>query len=78
MRRRALTGNAADVIHPVSTGGFLARVEPDKVLRWRLAKHFSMKAHARILSMFNHNSSQDKSYSDYHKASSDQSSGSSE
>jgi hypothetical protein len=78
----------AEVIHPVSIAGFLARVEPGTRFElekmpvdngiW-LTKHFSMRAHARILSMFRHNSSEDESYSDYHKAGSDQgSSGSSQ
>jgi len=72
----------------MSIAGFLARVklstrfEMEKMPvanRIWLAKHFSMKADASILSMFNRNSSQGKSYFDYHKASSDQgSSGSSE
>jgi hypothetical protein len=71
----------AEVIHPVSIAGFLARVEPGTRFElekmpvdngiWQ-TKHFSMKAQARVLSMFKHNSSEDESYSDYHRASSGQ------
>ena len=54
----------ATVIHPVSIAGFLARVEPgtrfelEKVRVtenvW-LPKHFTMKASAKVLMLFNHN-----------------------
>lgn len=67
----------AQAIHPVSIEGFLARVEPGTRFElenmpvsddiW-LAKHFSMKAHARVLFLFSHNSADDETYSDYHQA----------
>jgi hypothetical protein len=67
----------AEVIHPVSIVGFLARVEPGTRFElekapvsdgvW-LAKHFSMRSHAKILSVFNHNSSADETYWNYQKA----------
>ena len=66
----------AQVIHPVSIGGFLARVEPGTRFElenmpveddiW-LPKHFSMKAHARVMVLFRHNSSEDESYYNYTK-----------
>ncbi|HTZ59279.1 MAG TPA: hypothetical protein VMB49_14325 [Acidobacteriaceae bacterium] len=67
----------AQVIHPVSIAGFLAKVEPGTRFElekmpvendiW-LPKHFSMKARAKVLFLFNHNSSDDETYFDYHKA----------
>lgn len=64
----------AQVIHPVSIIGFLARVEPgtDFVLEktpvapgiW-LPRHFSMNATARILSVFGHHTEEEETYSDY-------------
>ena len=67
----------AEVIHPVSIIGFLARVDPGTRFElekapvadgvW-LAKHFSMMAHAKVLSMFSHDSSADETYWDYRKA----------
>jgi len=66
----------AQVIHPVHIIGFLARVDPGTRFElektpvgenvW-LAKHFSMKSHAKILSVFAHNSSADETYWDYRK-----------
>jgi len=68
----------AHVIHPVSIEGFMARVEPGTRFElekmpvddniW-LAKHFSMKAHAKVFFLFSHNEQQDEWYFDYHKAS---------
>jgi hypothetical protein len=64
----------AKVIHPVSIEGFLAEVEPGTQFElekmpvtddiW-LAKHFSMKSHAKILHLFNHSTSDDETYSNY-------------
>jgi hypothetical protein len=67
----------AEVIHPVSIGGFLARVEPGT--RFELEKmpvdigvwlpeHFSMKSRARILLLFSQRKVKDESYFDYRKA----------
>jgi hypothetical protein len=68
----------AEVVHPVSIAGFLAQVQPgtrfelDKMPvaegLW-LPKHFSMKAQAKILFLFSHNTQDDETYFDYHKAS---------
>jgi len=68
----------AEVIHPVSIMGFLARVEPGTRFEleempvedgiW-LPKHFSMKAHAKVLFFFSHKTQEDETYFDYHKAS---------
>lgn len=66
----------AEVIHPVSIEGFLAEVEPGTRFElekmpvgdgvWQ-AKHFSMKAHAKILEVFNHREQDDETYYGYHK-----------
>ncbi len=68
----------AQVIHPVSIEGFLARVEPGT--RFELEKapigdgniwqpsHFSMRSNARILGVFNKNSQEDDTYWDYQRA----------
>jgi hypothetical protein len=66
----------AQVISPVSIAGFLATVEPGTRFElekmpvsdgiW-LPKHFSMRSHARVLGFFNHRSSEDDTWSDYHK-----------
>ncbi len=66
----------AEVVHPVSIGGFLAQVEPGT--RFELEKapvtdnvwfasHFSMKSDAKVLHFFNHSSQDDESYFDYQK-----------
>ena len=64
----------AEVIHPVSIEGFIARVEPgtrfelektpvsDSV--W-LPKHFSMRSHAKILFVFGKDGSDDQTYFNY-------------
>jgi hypothetical protein len=67
----------ATVIHPVSIEGVLARVEPGTYFElekmpvadgiW-LPKHFRMKSRSRILSIFNHRTQADETYSDYHKS----------
>jgi hypothetical protein len=69
----------ARVIHPVSIEGFLAQVEPGTQFElekspvddnvW-LASHFSMKSQAKVLYLFNHNSSEDDTYFDYERAAS--------
>ncbi len=65
----------AQVIHPVSISGFLARVEPGTEFDlekmpvtqdvW-LPKHFAMKAHARVLFLFSHHQQEDQTFFDYH------------
>ncbi|HTW22978.1 MAG TPA: hypothetical protein VMD78_05225 [Candidatus Baltobacteraceae bacterium] len=67
----------AEVIHPVSIEGFLARVEPGT--RFELEKkpvsdtvwlptHFSMRSRAKILFVFGKDGSEDDTYFDYHPA----------
>jgi hypothetical protein len=68
----------AEVVHPVSIGGFLARVEPGTRFEldeapvgdgiW-LPSHFSMKSDAKVLHVFNHGSQEDETYFDYQKVS---------
>jgi len=67
----------AEVVHPVSIEGFLAKVEPGTRFElekmpvsgdvW-LPKRFSMKANAKILGLFSHNSQEDDNYFDYRPA----------
>lgn len=64
----------ARVIHPVSIEGFLAQVEPGTQFElekspvddnvW-LVSHFSVKSQAKVLYLFNHDSSEDDTYFDY-------------
>jgi hypothetical protein len=64
----------AIVIHPVSIEGFLAQVQPGTRFEvekapvsgdiWQFT-HFAMKAHAKVLFMFNHSSEEDDTYWDY-------------
>jgi hypothetical protein len=68
----------AQVIHPVSIEGFLARVLPGTQFElekmpvgdgiW-LVKHFAMKAHAKIVFLFSHRTQEDDTYWGYHKVS---------
>lgn len=67
----------AQVIHPVSIAGFLAQVEPGTEFElekapvasdvW-LASHFSMKADAKVMFLFDHNSQEDDTFWDYRRA----------
>ncbi|MGA8619820.1 MAG: hypothetical protein WB660_15040 [Candidatus Sulfotelmatobacter sp.] len=67
----------AGVIHPVSIGGFLARVEPGTRFElekmpvaediW-LPKHFTMKSQAKVLFFFTRKSQADEIYYGYYKA----------
>ena len=67
----------AEVVHPVSIAGFLARIEPGTRFElenapvsegiWMPA-HFSMTAHAKILYVFSHNPKVDETYFGYRKA----------
>jgi hypothetical protein len=69
----------ARVIHPVSIEGFLAQVEPGTQFElekspvgddvWQVS-HFAMKSQAKILYLFNHDSSEDDTYFDYQRAAS--------
>jgi hypothetical protein len=65
----------AEVVRPVSIDGFLARVEPGTRFEvekapvgdgsiW-LVSHFSMKANAKVLGIFSHNSAEDDTLWDY-------------
>ncbi|MGA8310476.1 MAG: hypothetical protein WB755_10640, partial [Terriglobales bacterium] len=66
----------AQVMHPVSIEGFLARVEPGTQFElekmpvgdgiW-LPKHFAMKAHAKVVFLFNHRTQEDDTYWGYQK-----------
>jgi hypothetical protein len=67
----------AQVIHPVSIEGFLARVEPGtrfKLVRAPVAggawfpTQFSDESKVRVLSFFGHNGGDDETYSDYQTA----------
>src|SRR5579862_3138974 len=65
----------AEVIHPVSIEGFIARVEPGTRFElektpvadgvW-LSKHFSMRSRAKILFVFGKDGTEDQTYFDYH------------
>jgi hypothetical protein len=67
----------AEVMHPVSIKGFLADVEPGTYFElekipvapgiW-LAKHFSMRSHAKVLMLIPKNGEEDDTYFNYHKA----------
>jgi hypothetical protein len=66
----------AQVIHPVSIEGILARVEPGTRFELEMAPvgggiwqttHFSMKSEAKVMVLFNHNSQEDSTYSDYQR-----------
>jgi hypothetical protein len=66
----------AQVIHPVSIEGFLARVEPGTRFELEMAPveggtwqstHFSMRSEAKVLGVFSHNSHEDSTYFDYQK-----------
>lgn len=66
----------AIVIRPVSIAGYFARVEPGtrfELEKVRVAenvwlpKHFTMKASAKVLFLFNHNQQEDETYFNYHK-----------
>jgi hypothetical protein len=68
----------AQVIHPVSIVGFLARVEPGTQFElekmpvgdgiW-LVSHFAMRSHARVLYMFNRSSHEEDTFWNYRKVS---------
>jgi hypothetical protein len=67
----------AEVVHPVSIVAYLSRVEPGTRFEldmtpvldgvW-MPSHFTMKARAKVLFLFPHESSDDESYYGYHKA----------
>lgn len=67
----------AEVMHPVSIEGFLAKVLPGTRFElekmpvapgvW-LPKHFASKSHARVLYFFSHKDRDDESYWNYRKA----------
>jgi hypothetical protein len=66
----------ADVISPVTIGGFLATVEPGTRFElekmpvadgiW-LPKHFSVRSHAKVLLVFHHQTGEDDTWFDYKK-----------
>jgi hypothetical protein len=66
----------AEVVHPVSIGGFLAEVQPGTRFElekapvgdgiW-LASHFAMKSDAKVLYMFNRGSEEEDTFFDYQK-----------
>jgi hypothetical protein len=67
----------AQVIRPVSIGGFLAQVEPGTRFEieknpvapgvWQIT-HFSMQSHARVLHLISHNSAEEDWFSDFQPA----------
>jgi hypothetical protein len=68
----------AQVIHPVSIAGFLARVQPGTRFELQQAPvapgiwfptFFAVKSRAKILGIFSHNSEEEDTFSDYRKAS---------
>ena len=68
----------AKVIHPVSIGGFLARVDPGTRFELKqapvdpgvwLPTFFSMRARAKVLFFFSHNSQEQDTFSNYRKTS---------
>lgn len=66
-----------EVVHPVSIGGFIARVEPgtrfeleqvpvsDEI--W-LPSHFAVKSRSKVVFLFNHQTEEDDTYFNYHPA----------
>lgn len=67
----------AEVIHPVSMEGFLAKVEPGT--RFELEKepvendvwlptHFAMRSRAKVLFLFHHRGQEEERYFNYHKS----------
>jgi hypothetical protein len=69
----------AEVIHPVSIEGFLAKVEPGTRFELEMApvsngiwqaSHFAMRSQAKVLHVFNHASADDETYFDYRRAAS--------
>lgn len=68
----------AHVIRPVSIEGFLAQVEPGTLFEiekrpvsgdiWQIT-HYSMRAHAKVLFMINHNSQDDETYFNFRRIS---------
>lgn len=68
----------AQVVHPVSIEGFLARVEPGTYFElekmpvegglW-MPSHFQMKSKAKVLFVFSRKTQEDKTYFDYRKTS---------
>jgi hypothetical protein len=70
----------AVVIQPVNIEGFLAQVEPGTQFDLQKSpvangiwqpSHYSMRAHAKVLMLFNHNSEEDETYWDYQPITSD-------
>jgi hypothetical protein len=67
----------AQVVRPVSIDGFLAKVEPGTEFEmekspveggtWQVSR-FSMKSQAKVLMMFEHDSSEDDTFFEYQKA----------
>lgn len=64
----------AEVIHPVTIGGFLARVQPGTQFElekmpvqnnYWFPKHFSMHSHSRILFLIAHHTQEDETYTNY-------------
>ena len=66
-----------EVVHPVSIGGFLARVEPGTRFEleqvpvsgdiW-LPSHFAVKSRSKVVFLFNHQTDEDDTYFDYRPA----------
>lgn len=66
-----------EVVHPVSIGGFIARVEPGTRFEleqvpvsgdiW-LPSHFAVKSRSKVIFLFNHQTDEDDTYFNYHPA----------
>jgi hypothetical protein len=72
-----------EVVHPVSIGGFIARVEPGTRFEleqvpvsgdiW-LPSHFAVKSRSKVVFLFNHQTDEDDTYFNYHPAQTQESS----
>lgn len=66
-----------EVVHPVSIGGFIARVEPGTRFEFEqvpvsgdiwLPSHFAVKSRSKVVFLFNHQTDEDDTYFNYHPA----------
>ena len=72
-----------EVVHPVSIGGFIARVEPGTRFEFEqvpvsgdiwLPSHFAVKSRSKVVFLFNHQTDEDDTYFNYRPAQSQKSS----
>lgn len=66
-----------EVFHPVSIGGFIARVEPGTHMELELEpvadgiwlpSHIAVRTHSKVMFVFNRQTDEDEKYFDYHPA----------